>query len=260
VAVLVGTSGWQYKDWKGSFYPDTLRQADWLEYYAQHFSTVEVNNAFYRLPDAAVFERWAERTPSDFVVAVKASRYLTHVKRLRDPAEPVGRLMERARCLGSKQGPILLQLPPTLPARLDDLAATLDAFGPDVRVTVELRHPSWFTEETCDLLRQRQVPLCLADSPHRQTPIWRTANWGYVRFHEGRASPRPCYGRQALRTWSCRLAELYGPEDDVYVYFNNDPGACAVRNAQQFRQLMARAGRPVRYGEAPLEPGTTGDT
>jgi uncharacterized protein YecE (DUF72 family) len=223
-----------------------VRQADWLGYYAQHFSTVEVNNAFYRLPEAGIFARWAERTPPNFVVAVKASRYLTHVKRLHEPTEPVVRLMGRARCLGQKLGPILLQLPPNLPARLDDLAATLDAFGPNVRVTVEFRHPTWFTEETSDLLKQHRAAFCLADSPHRQTPIWRTADWGYIRFHEGRASPRPCYGRQALRTWSCRLTDLYGPEEDVYAYFNNDRGACAVTNAQEFRRLMERAGRSVR--------------
>jgi uncharacterized protein YecE (DUF72 family) len=246
MTVLVGTSGWQYRDWKGRFYPDGVRQADWLEYYAEQFSTVEVNNAFYRLPERSVFERWAERTPPDFVMAVKASRYLSHVKRLRDSAEPVNRLLQRARGLGSKLGPILIQLPPNLPARLEDLAATLDAFGSEVRLAVEFRHPSWFTEETCDVLKQRQAALCLADSPHRKTPIWRTADWGYVRFHEGRATPRPCYGRQALHTWSCRLVDLYGPDEDVYAYFNNDQQACAVFNAREFRKLMQRAGRPVR--------------
>jgi uncharacterized protein YecE (DUF72 family) len=122
----------------------------------------------------------------------------------------------------------------------------LDAFGSEVRLAVEFRHPSWFTEETCDVLKQRQAALCLADSPHRKTPIWRTADWGYVRFHEGRATPRPCYGRQALHTWSCRLVDLYGPDEDVYAYFNNDQQACAVFNAREFRKLMQRAGRPVR--------------
>jgi uncharacterized protein YecE (DUF72 family) len=246
VTILVGTSGWQYRDWRGALYPPGLRQADWLAWYSRHFSTVEVNNAFYRLPEASMFARWAAETPPDFVVAVKASRYLSHVKRLRDPEEPVHRLVDRARALGSRLGPILLQLPPNLPARLDDLAATLQAFPAEIRIAVEFRHPSWFTDETAALLRARDAAFCLADSPSRRTPRWRTASWGYLRFHEGRASPRPCYGRQALQTWVRELADLFEPRCDVYVYFNNDRGACAVRNARQFRALVERTGRPVR--------------
>ncbi|HEX3425618.1 MAG TPA: DUF72 domain-containing protein [Acidimicrobiales bacterium] len=241
MTVHVGTSGWQYRDWKGPFYPTGVKQADWLGFYAQHFATVEVNNAFYRLPEASLFSRWADQLPDGFVMAVKASRYLTHVKRLHDPEEPVQRLMSRARCLGPKLGPVLLQLPPNLPAHLGDLAATLDAFGPDVRVAVELRHPSWFADDTAEdlksLLTGHDAALCLADSPRRRTPRWRTAGWGYLRLHEGRASPRPCYGRQALRSWASHLEELWGPGEDVYVYFNNDPGACAVRNARTFSRM-----------------------
>jgi uncharacterized protein YecE (DUF72 family) len=243
VAALVGTSGWQYRDWRGPFYPAGLKPADWLSFYADRFPTVEVNNAFYRLPETATFARWAEQLPDGFVMAVKASRYLTHVKRLREPAEAVKRLMERARALGPKLGPVLLQLPPTLAAHHHDLAATLDAFEPGVRVAVEFRHPSWFTDETAELLRRYDAALCLADSPRRRTPCWRTASWGYLRLHEGRAAPRPCYGRQALRSWRDRLAELWGAGDDVYVYFNNDPGACAVRNATTFSRMLQRARR-----------------
>jgi uncharacterized protein YecE (DUF72 family) len=246
MTVLVGTSGWQYRDWRGPFYPPGLPQARWLEAYAARFSTVEVNNAFYRLPEAATFERWAAGTPDGFVVAVKASRYLTHIKRLREPAEPVGRLLERCRHLGSKLGPVLLQLPPTLTARHDDLAATLDAFGTGCRVAVEFRHASWLTEETAGLLRSHDAAFCLADAPNRRTPLWRTASWGYLRLHEGRAHPRPCYGRQALQTWARRLADLFTPADDVFVYFNNDARACAPDNARQLRTLLERAGLPAR--------------
>jgi uncharacterized protein YecE (DUF72 family) len=246
MTVMVGTSGWQYRDWRGPFYPLGLPQGAWLPAYSARFSTVEVNSAFYRLPEAATFERWAGQTPAGFVMAVKASRYLTHVRRLHDPEEPVGRLLERCRHLGSKLGPVLLQLPPTLTARHDDLAATLRAFGSDCRVAVEPRHPSWLTDETAGLLREHDAALCLADSPSRRSPVWRTASWGYVRFHEGQAHPRPCYGRQALRTWASRLAGLYGPADDVFVYFNNDTAACAPANALQLRVLLERAGLPTR--------------
>jgi uncharacterized protein YecE (DUF72 family) len=239
VPVHVGTSGWQYRDWRGPFYPPDLRQTEWLAFYAQRFSTVEVNNAFYRLPEAGVFGRWAGQTPEGFVTAVKASRYLTHVRRLRDPAEPVQRLLERASALGPKLGPILLQLPPTLTLRLPDLVATLDAFPASIKVAVEFRHPSWYTEETAAVLREHDAAFCLADSPRTRTPVWRTASWGYLRMHEGRASPRPCYGHQSLQTWARRLAELFDSTEDVFVYFNNDTNACAVVNAGQFRRLSA---------------------
>ncbi|MGH9280601.1 MAG: DUF72 domain-containing protein [Acidimicrobiales bacterium] len=240
--VLIGTSGWQYAPWRGRFYPEKLAPAKWLEHYSSRFCTVEVNNAFYRLPEASTFEQWARRTPDGFVVAVKASRYLTHVKRLADPDEAVGRLLERARHLGPKLGPVLLQLPPTLVADLDRLDATLACFPPDVRVSVELRHPSWFTDETRQLLSDRDAALCLADSPHRDTPRWRTAGWGYLRMHEGRASPHPCYGRQALASWASRLADLWTPADDVYCYFNNDARSCAVRDAAMFARAVTRVG------------------
>jgi uncharacterized protein YecE (DUF72 family) len=247
VPVLLGTSGWQYASWRGRFYPAEVRQADWLEHYAARFQTVEVNNAFYRLPEASTFEAWARRTPADFVVGVKASRYLTHIKRLADPEEPVARFLERAGHLGPKLGPVLLQLPPTLAADLDRLDATLAQFPADVRVAVEFRHQSWFTDETRSLLSERNAALCLADSPRRETPVWRTATWGYLRFHEGRAQPRPCYGRQALATWARRLADVWQPDEDVYVFFNNDPEGCAVRDAARFAGAVERAGlRPTR--------------
>jgi uncharacterized protein YecE (DUF72 family) len=245
--LLIGTSGWQYRDWRGPFYPEGLAQARWLEHYARHFQTVEVNNAFYRLPEASTFRSWAERTPDDFVVGVKASRYLTHVKRLRDPAEPVSRFVQRVAHLGPKLGPVLVQLPPNLRRDVGALEQTLSHFPNGWRVAVELRHESWFVDETFDLLSRAGAALCLADSPKRRTPLRRTAEWGYVRFHEGRASPPPCYGERALSTWARSLAELYGPDADVYAYFNNDPKACAVRDAGLLASAAARHGlRPTR--------------
>jgi uncharacterized protein YecE (DUF72 family) len=244
VSILVGTSGWQYADWRGRFYPQKLPQRLWLEYYADRFPTVEVNNAFYRLPEKPVFESWRERTPPGFVVTVKASRYLSHIKRLRDPEEPVQRLMERARGLGDKLGPILLQLPPTLKADPPLLAACLDAFGRSVRVAVEPRHDSWWTDEIRGILTERDVALSWADRKGRPvTPLWRTSSWGYLRMHEGRAEPPPRYGRQALQTWADRLADTWSPTDDVFVYFNNDPGGAAISDAEAFTELALQAAR-----------------
>jgi uncharacterized protein YecE (DUF72 family) len=238
----IGTSGWQYRSWKGTFYPERLAQRQWLECYAEHFRTVEVNNAFYRLPEASTFEQWRDRTPADFIVGVKASRYLTHVKRLHDPEEPVARFMQRASRLGPKLGPVLVQLPPSLGRDVKALDEVLRQFPASVKVTVEFRHESWFVDETYALLRDRDVALCLADSPRRRTPVIRTAGWGYIRFHEGRATPHPCYGRTALATWATRLADLWDPADDVYAYFNNDGRACAVRDAAVFARAADKAG------------------
>ena len=240
--VLIGTSGWQYRHWRGPFYPPDLPQRRWLEHYAGCFDTVEVNNAFYRLPEIHTFAEWASRTPAGFFVAVKASRYLTHIRRLREPAEPVERFLSRARHLGSKLGPVLLQLPPNLGADLAALEETLTQFPAGVRVAVEFRHPSWFEAGTRVLLEKYDAALCLADSPHRKTPLWRTASWGYLRLHEGRAAPHPCYGRRALTTWAKRLAETWSDGEDVYVYFNNDERACAVRDAALFAPEVKRAG------------------
>jgi uncharacterized protein YecE (DUF72 family) len=252
----IGTSGWQYRDWRGGLYPQGVPQRRWLEQYAQRYLTVENNNSFYRLPSRETFESWRERTPDDFVMAVKASRYLTHVRRLRDPAEPVARLLGAAAGLGPKLGPVLLQLPPTLKADVNALDGCLTAFRTaaaalgvqGLRVAVEPRHETWWTEETRQVLASHDAALCWADRGGRPiTPLWRAASWGYLRFHEGNARPRPRYGAQALRSWVARLTEAWPEEDqaDVYVYFNNDHGGAAVINSAQFADLARRAGRSV---------------
>jgi uncharacterized protein YecE (DUF72 family) len=241
--VWIGTSGWQYRHWRGTFYPPELRLDDWLPFYARAFATLESNNAFYRLPERSTFERWAERTPDDFVMAVKVSRFLTHIKRLKAPAEPVDRFIRHATGLGRKLGPVLLQLPPQLHADPGRLARALDRFPDDVRVAVEFRHASWFSDEVRRILEERSAALCLADRRSRPvTPIWRTAPWTYVRFHQGTARPRPSYGETALASWAARLAELWSPADDVFVYFNNDFRTCAPRDAARFAGRLRRRG------------------
>lgn len=232
--LTIGTSGWQYRDWRPGFYPAGLPQRLWLEHYASRFPMVEVNNAFYRLPERSTFERWRERTPSGFRFAVKMSRYLTHVRRLKDPAEPVARFLGRAGALGPKLGPVLLQLPPTLRADLDALDETLAQFPAPVRVAVEPRHDTWFTDDCRRLLERRGAALCWADRAGRPvTPLWRTAGFGYLRMHEGRASPWPRYGRRALKSWIERLSGV--PEG--FVFFNNDPGGAAVADAEAMAAL-----------------------
>jgi uncharacterized protein YecE (DUF72 family) len=237
MTTLVGTSGWQYRDWRGVLYPQDVPQRLWLETYGERFGTVESNNAFYRLPSPETFAAWRERTPYGFVMAVKASRFLTHIKRLGEPEEPVERLMKAVAGLGDKLGPILLQLPPTLKADPGRLDRCLGCFPGGVRVAVEFRHASWWTEETRKVLRAREAALCWADRLGRpQNPFWDTASWGYVRLHEGRATPAPSYGDAALRTWARRVREAGWR--DAYVYFNNDPHGAAVRNAERFARLV----------------------
>jgi uncharacterized protein YecE (DUF72 family) len=234
--VLIGTSGWQYSDWRDVLYPPGVPQRAWLQRYGEIFTTVENNNAFYRLPKRETFEAWRDNTPPGFVMAVKASRYLTHMKRLNEPAEPVARLMAAAGGLGDKLGPVLLQLPPTLQAEPDRLDACLHEFPAGVRVAVEPRHPTWWTDDVRRVLEHHGAALCWADRLGRPlTPLWRTTDWLYLRLHEGPADPWPHYDDETLHAWTDRL---HGA-DDAYVYFNNDPGGAAVRNALSFINLTA---------------------
>lgn len=254
VTVHIGTSGWQYAHWRRRFYPAGLPQRDWLSYYAGRFQAVEVNGTFYRLPGTETFASWAEQTPDDFIFALKLSRYLSHVRRLTDPGEAVHRFLDAAAPLGHKLGPLLLQLPPTFPADLERLDAVLRAFPPGVRIAVEFRHESWFSNEVHGLLERHGAALCLADRGSRPvTPLWRTANWGYIRLHEGAASPAPCYGRTAVAHWAQRICERWEPHEDVFVYFNNDPAGCAVRDAHQLGLALDRVGREHTRTPPPAE-------
>ena len=260
VPLLIGTSGWQYQDWRGSFYPAGVPGTRWLEQYATRFPTVENNGTFYRLAAPATFAGWASRTPDGFVMAVKASRYLTHIRRLRDPAEPVARLLAAAAGLRDRLGPVLLQLPPTMqaaPAVLDQClhefsaqARTL-AMPANPRVCVEFRHQSWETPEVEAILTRHKAALCWSDRLGRPLgPLWRTADWGYLRFHEGAASPWPRYGARALRTWLDRVAEKWPPEADVFAYFNNDQHAAAPADAAALQAAAERSGWPVARAPA----------
>ncbi|QKZ22620.1 DUF72 domain-containing protein [Streptomyces chartreusis] len=256
MTLFVGTSGWQYKDWRDVLYPADVPVRLWLEEYAAHFATVEINNAFYRLPTRENFEAWRDRVPEDFVVAVKASRYLTHIKRLREPEEPVHRLMSRAQGLGARQGPVLLQLPPTLRADAGLLDACLACFPSSTRVAVEPRHDSWWTHQVREVLESQGAALCWADIESRPvTPLWRTTDWGYVRFHVGRAHVWPHYGRQALATWVERITDTWSDTEDVYAYFNNDPTGAAVQDAMTFARAATAAGlEPTRTPRRLLSP------
>ena len=249
--LLVGTSGWQYRHWRDVLYPPDVPQKRWLEHYAHRYATVENDGTFYRLPARETFSDWQARTPDDFVMAIKASRYLTHIRRLRDPAEPVGRLMSSAAGLGRRLGPVLLQLPPNLTADPPRLDACLAEFakvktGVPVHVAVEPRHPSWWTDQTRDVLAAHSAALCWADRRGRPvTPLWQTAGWGYLRFHEGAAEPWPRYGTSALRSWLDRITAAWPAGAPVYAYFNNDQHGAAIADSAEFARLATQAGHEV---------------
>jgi uncharacterized protein YecE (DUF72 family) len=246
VTVLVGTSGWQYRHWRHAYFRKGTPQNKWFEQVMRDFRTVELNVTFYRLPRAEVFAGWHDRSPADAVITVKASRYLTHIKRLRDPRPSVDMLLERIKPLREKQGPVLLQLPPDMAVDVDALDATLRAFPSALRVAVEPRHASWWTDDVRRCLQRHNAALCWADRQGAVTPLWRTADWGYLRFHEGTSDPWPFYTSGELEQWAAQCDRTFPSNDeDIYVYFNNDPGAAAIDNAITFAGQVADRGRTV---------------
>jgi len=244
--VRVGCSGWQYRDWRGVLYPEGVGQARWLGRYAEAFDTVEVNSTFYRLASRNAVERWVQQTPPDFLFALKASRYLIHMRKLRDIGPGIERFAERIEPLARtpKMGPVLWQLPEWFARDDDTLAAALDAL-PAGRHCFEFRHPSWFCDAVYELLRRHDVALAIGDHPQRPwQPFVLTAGWTYVRFHHGRRGRRGNYSETELRAWADRLAEA-AREVDVLAYFNNDWEGFAVRNARDLRAMLERAGAAV---------------
>jgi uncharacterized protein YecE (DUF72 family) len=233
----IGCSGWNYRHWREVFYPRGLPAARWLEHYATVFDTVEVNATFYRLPTRKVAESWTESTPAGFLFSVKASRYLTHVKRLREVAARIPRLLEPLEPLADaeKLGPILWQLPETFHRNDDRLAEALEALAPG-RHCFEFRHPSWFVPDVEDLLRDHDAALVIADHPERpfQTYVL-TASWTYVRFHYGRGK-HGSYTSSQLESWAARIRE-WRAHVDVFAYFNDDWGGHAVEEAIRLREL-----------------------
>jgi uncharacterized protein YecE (DUF72 family) len=245
----IGCSGWQYKSWAGTFYPPALPLSKWLPYYTQRFGTVEVNNTFYRLPEASTFAAWRDATPPGFIVAVKASRYLTHLTRLRRPSQPLARLLTRAAALESRLGPILYQLPATLQFDLPRLNAFIRAaaaqekrvsFARPLRHVVEFRHPSWYRDETFDALRRAGMTVCLHDMPGSAIDRTPDPRFVYVRFHGTTGKYSGSYSMTVLRRWAKYVNETCAAGRDAYAYFNNDIGGTAVRDAQALIRAVAR--------------------
>ena len=237
--VRIGCSGWQYKDWRERFYPKGCAQRNWLEFYARRFDTVEVNSTFYRLANRDAVARWARDTPEDFVFALKASRYLTHIKRLTELEQGVARYYERIEPLVGtpKLGPIVWQLPDNFKRDDERLRNLLENLPPG-RHCVEFRNAGWFTGEVYDMLRQHGVALAIGDHPKRPHVAHEiTAGWTLVRFHYGHRGRRGNYSERELEEWAQRI-ERWRRDTEVYLYFNNDWEGFALRNALWMRERL----------------------
>jgi len=240
VSYYIGTSGWHYEHWRGEFYPEKLPRAKWFEYYTDRFGTVELNNSFYRLPSENTFRSWYESSPEGFVFALKASRFITHIKRLADCREAVDNFTERAKILGGKLGPILYQLPPGLRRDDERLKSFVSGLPHGVRHVLEFRHGSWLSEDVFDILRGYNIGLCVFDMPSLRCPLTATADFAYIRFHGSGELYSGSYSGEELAGWVERLSGLGDGVKTVYVYFNNDAGGFALKNAATMQGYLRK--------------------
>ena len=228
-----GTSGFSYREWKGSFYPEKLPAARMLEYYSRRLDSVEINNTFHRMPRAEMLEKWASLVPDDFTFVLKANRRITHMKRLRDAGEPLDHLVRTATgALGDRLGPILFQLPPYLRAGVGRLREFLSIVPDGIRAAFEFRHDSWFTDEVYQALADRGAALVTADTGEGDVPVVETATFGYARLR------RPGYGKDDLRGWAATLARPSW--SDVFVFFKHEDEGAGPRMAADFREAWKR--------------------
>jgi uncharacterized protein YecE (DUF72 family) len=229
--IFAGTSGFSYKEWKGRFYPEELPAADMLAYYAERLPAVEINNTFYRLPRESVIEGWAERVPRSFRFVIKASRRITHFKRLKGAEDETGYLLRTVGLLGERLGAVLFQLPPNMKQDLERLDAFLGELGDPGRAAFEFRHASWFDEGTYDCLRAHGAAVCLADTDEREAEVVETAPWGYLRLR------RTGYSEALLESWAARVRGTgWG---HVYIFFKHEDEADGVVAAQRFLEMAS---------------------
>jgi len=237
--VLVGTSGWHYGSWKGPFFPPTLKQKEWLLFYTRQFPTTELNGVFYRTPTAEAVKGWRDQTPDDFIFAWKASKFITHWKRLSDRSANSLELLEsRISILKHKAGPILFQLPPRFEINYDRLASFLKMLRRKRRYAFEFRHPSWYTPRVFRLLAEQNISLCLSDHHDAPAPWKRTADFVYVRGHGPGGRYKGHYSDATLGSWAKRIKSWKRRGYDVFVYFDNDQKSAAPRDAARLTVLL----------------------
>lgn len=240
--IHIGTSGWHYAHWKGPFYPEGLADEDLLAWYAERFHTAEINNSFYRLPAAETFAAWRKAVPEDFIFAVKASRFITHMKKLKDPAEPLATFLGRASILGDKLGPILFQLPPRWKRNAGRLRSFLEKLPGGSRYAFEFRDPSWFDPEVYEALAESDAAFCIYELAGVLSPREVTADFVYIRLHGPGAAYQGEYGRKGLAPWAGAIGDWIRQGREVYCYFDNDQSGFAPRDARRLREMMAKEG------------------
>jgi uncharacterized protein YecE (DUF72 family) len=238
VKYYVGTSGWVYPHWRNVFYPPKLARSKWLEFYTDHFSSVELNNSFYRLPSERSFSNWRDTSPDAFRYSVKVSRFITHIKRLKDIAEPLETFVNRARNLSEKLGPLLYQLPPNMHRNDELLESFLAVLPNDFRHVIEFRHETWFEEKVFDTLRRYGIGFCVFDMPDFTCPLLATSDIAYIRFHGSSTLYSSSYSDDELDKWVKRIVLLSEDLNAMYIYFNNDAEGFAVRNAQTLSRKL----------------------
>lgn len=236
--IWIGTSGWQYDHWRGRFYPDKLPKSRWFEHYARHFDTVEVNSTFYHLPRAGTVEKWRRQAPEGFTYVVKANRYITHIKKLAEVAEEVGRFFEVVDRFEDRLGAVLYQVPPSLHRDLERLDAFINYLPERSRAVFEFRHSSWYDDTTFDLLNRRRVAFCVHDMAGNPSPRVVTGEVVYVRFHGTTGRYAGNYPDALLTEWAGWLKDQQKNVRAVYAYFNNDVEGHAVHNAGTLRKFL----------------------
>jgi uncharacterized protein YecE (DUF72 family) len=234
----IGTSGWHYKHWSGRFYPTGLKPKDQFLYYQSFFNTVEINNSFYRLPSLETFRKWCAETSENFLFSVKASRFITHMKKLKDPEPALDLLLSRASGLGEKLGPLLFQLPPGWNINPDRFNAFIDALPVDQRSVIEFRNSSWYSDSIYEMLRKRNCAFCIYELAGHQSPLVVTADFVYVRLHGPGNKYQGSYSNESLRDWAYIILQWKQEGKDVYVYFDNDQDAFAAFNAITLKDMV----------------------
>jgi uncharacterized protein YecE (DUF72 family) len=238
--IHIGTSGWHYGHWRGPFYPEVLPAEKFLDHYILYFQTVEINNSFYQLPKEKTFEIWRRAAPPGFIFAVKGSRFITHMKKLKDPERSIGKFVKRVGVLKEKLGPILFQLPPRWHFDGERLDCFLKAWPPKVRVAFEFRDPSWFRDETLETLRKHGAAFCMYDLAGFQSPKEVTSDLIYIRLHGPGDKYQGKYSDQTLAGWAGAFAAWAKRKKEIFCYFDNDQAGYAAEDALRLQEMIAK--------------------
>lgn len=238
--IHIGTSGWHYKHWKGTFYPEDIKEKDQLSAYIKTFSTVELNNSFYHMPETGTFIQWRKSVPDDFIFAVKGSRYITHMKKLKESTQALHTLLKNASGLKEKLGPVLFQLPPGWKVNTDRLEDFLKHLPEQFRFVIEFRNATWYTEEVYALLRKYNCAFCIYELDRHMSPMEITADFVYIRLHGPEGKYQGSYSNRQLRSWTKRCTSWQQDNKDVFIYFDNDQEGYAAFNAATLQEMVSK--------------------